>query len=104
MESSQTFISRFNISATMPQSSIGNISWIMFFYEDKTMWTPELELTICENELDILMLEMSNNDNDDDEELFLSPSITHLGFKGQLLHALHLLFSFFESWIPSFKL
>ena len=59
------------------------------------MWKAELEFAILENELDQLL---------DDRPASSSPCITHLGLKGHLLHALHFVLSFFESWVPSFEL
>ena len=65
-------------------------------------WKAELELAQCENEMDLLLSEIDDDDLIDGNAL-LSPCITHLGFKGKLLHAFHLVFSFFERWIPTFK-
>ena len=75
----------------------------VFILKSKNMhWNAELELAQCENEIDLLLFDMSNDDLIDGN-LVASPCITHLSFKRKLLHAFHFVFSLFQRWIPTFK-
>ena len=57
-------------------------------------WSAELELAILDEELDVLLTELSEN-----EELLVDPGVGHLSFQRQLLHALHLALSFIQRWV-----
>ena len=64
-------------------------------------WSAELELAILDDELDVLLTELSEMGVEDDDlvELLVDPGVGHLSFQRQLLHALHLALSFIQRWV-----